>query len=73
MDSKPWWASKTIWVNFLAFGAMIAAAFGLDLPFDLTPEFQTEIVAIVMAVVNIVLRFWTAPVTATDERPKPVE
>ncbi|MDH3231222.1 MAG: hypothetical protein OEN55_15640 [Alphaproteobacteria bacterium] len=59
MDSKPWYASKTIWANMVAFAATMAMVFGLDLPFDLTAEVQAEIVAAVMAVVNIALRFVT--------------
>ncbi len=60
MDSKPWYASKTIWANIVAFVATMAMVFGIDLPVDLSPEVQAEIVAAVMAVVNIVLRFVTA-------------
>lgn len=59
MDSKPWYASKTIWANVIAFAATMATVFGVDLPFALTPEAQAEIVAAIMAVVNIVLRFVT--------------
>lgn len=59
MDSKPWYASKTIWVNIVAFVATMAMVFGVDLPFELTAEVQAEIVAAIMAVVNIVLRFVT--------------
>jgi hypothetical protein len=57
MDTKPWYASKTIWANVVAFIATMAAVFGAD--FGLTPEVQAEIVAAVMAVVNIGLRFIT--------------
>jgi len=59
MDSKPWYASKTIWANVVAFAATVAMVFGVDLPVDLSPEIQGEIVAAIMAVVNIVLRFLT--------------
>jgi hypothetical protein len=59
MESKPWYASKTIWANVIAFAATLATVFGLDLPFELTAEVQAEIVAAVMAMVNIVLRFVT--------------
>jgi hypothetical protein len=55
MSNKPFWASKTLWVNALA----VAAAVGTVVGFDLTPELQAEIVVIVMGVVNIVLRFVT--------------
>ncbi len=55
--SKPFWASKTLWVNALAFGAAITGAFGLDLGLD--GEAQSSIVGGVMAVTNIILRLMT--------------
>ena len=55
--SKTWWQSKTIWANVIAFVATIAGMFGFD--WGLTPEVQAQIVAAVMAVVNVVLRFIT--------------
>lgn len=54
MNSKPWWASKTIWANVLSLIATIATVFGLDL--GLTPEVQATIIAGVVSIVNIVLR-----------------
>lgn len=66
MESKPFWASKTLWINALALGASFALAAGLDL--GLTPEVQSAIVTGIMAVVNIVLRLVTkATVTATPK------
>lgn len=53
-NSKPVWASKTIWINAIALIAAFAGAFGLEL--GLTPDVQVTIVAGVMAVINIVLR-----------------
>lgn len=49
--------SKTLWANLIAGGVTIASVFGLDL--GLTPELQAELVAGIMVVVNIVLRFVT--------------
>ena len=57
MNNKPWYASKTIWANIVAFAATLAVIFGVDL--GLTPETQAEIVAAVLAAVNIVLRLVT--------------
>lgn len=57
MDSKPFWASKTLWVNMLAFVAAVAGGFGMDLGLD--PETQASLVGGVMAVVNIALRLVT--------------
>ena len=53
---KKFWASKTLWINFIAVVAAILAATGV---YDLDATAQAEIVAAVMAVVNIVLRFVT--------------
>lgn len=57
METKPFWASKTLWVNAIALVAAISGAFGMDLGLD--PETQTTIVGAVMSIVNIVLRFVT--------------
>ena len=56
-ESKPFWASKTIWVNFIAFIASGAVALGFDLGLD--AEAQASIVGGVMAVANIILRLMT--------------
>ena len=56
MESKAWWASKTLWVNALSVLAGVLTAFGMDF---LTADLQAEIVAIVMGGVNIALRFVT--------------
>lgn len=56
-DSKPFWASKTLWANLIAFGTILATTFGLDLGLD--EETQLALVGGVMAVVNIALRFVT--------------
>ena len=56
-DNKPWFASKTLWANIIAGAVTVAGAFGLDL--GLAPETQASLVAGVMVVVNIVLRFVT--------------
>tara|TARA_B100002049_G_scaffold235752_1_gene220851 strand:- start:260 stop:454 length:195 start_codon:yes stop_codon:yes gene_type:complete len=57
MNSKPFWASKTIIVNIVALIAAIATAFGLDVGLD--AETQGTIVAGIMAVVNVGLRLVT--------------
>lgn len=56
-DGKPFWASKTLWANLIAFGAVLATTFGLDLGLD--EETQLALVGGVMAIVNIALRFVT--------------
>ena len=58
MDAKPFWASKTLWVNLLALVASLAAGFGLDLGLD--PETQAALIGGVMAVVNVLLRLTTS-------------
>lgn len=54
---KPWYTSKTLWANLTAGAVTVATAFGLDLGLDETA--QTQLVAGVMVVVNIVLRLVT--------------
>ena len=56
-SSKPWYASKTIWANIVAFAATVAVIAGVDV--GLTLEVQAEIVTAVLAGVNIVLRLIT--------------
>ena len=61
--SKPFWASKTLWVNLIALAAAVSTACGVDL--GLNPETQVVVVGTVMSVVNIILRLvTTAPVSA---------
>ena len=57
-EAKPWWASKTIWASVVGGGAALATAFGFHVLDD--PQTQAELVAGVMAVVGIVLRFRTS-------------
>ena len=56
METKPFWSSKTLWVNAVALAAAALGAFNIDV---LTPEVQAQVVGVVMAVVNIALRFVT--------------
>ena len=56
MDGKPFWASKTIWVNGVSVLAAILGAAGIA---SIGVEVQAEAVAVVMGVINIVLRFMT--------------
>lgn len=57
---KPWWQSKTLWINGLTIlAALIAMLIDMqaagDLPFDLDGEW----VAFVLAMVNFVMRWMT--------------
>lgn len=64
MESKVWWASRTLWANIVGGAVAVGTAFGLDLGLD--TEAQTAIVGGVMTIINVVLRFMTtAPVTVT--------
>ena len=60
-EPKPWWESKTMWINGLTVAAAILA-FVVDtqtaggLPFDLDPRW----VALGLGVVNILLRMTTS-------------
>lgn len=50
-ESKPWWQSKTLWVNIV----MVAAVF-----FPPIKELLTEeVIVTIMGVVNSILRFFT--------------
>ena len=57
VDPKPFYASKTLWVNLVAVVVALSGAFGIDLGLD--PETQVTVVAAIMGVVNIILRFTT--------------
>ncbi len=57
METKPFWASKTLWANAIAVVAAIAGGMSYDLGLD--PETQVAMVAAVMGVANIILRFIT--------------
>jgi len=53
---KSWYQSKTLWVNLIAVVAIILnSQFG----FQLDAETQAVVVTTVLAVVNIILRFFT--------------
>ena len=56
-DTKPWFQSRTLWVNLVAGAVTLGGVFGVDL--GLTAETQAELVAGILVVVNIVLRFVT--------------
>lgn len=58
MQAKPIWQSKTFWANIVALAGTLV---GTEV---LNAEMQGEIVAGIMAVLNVVLRFVTKqPVT----------
>ena len=53
MDSKPWYTSKTLWVNAIAFAALLVQSFGSG--FIINAEAQLGI----LAVINLLLRLVT--------------
>lgn len=53
MDSKPWYTSKTLWANAVAFVALLVQSFGTGFVID--AEHQIGI----LAVINLILRFTT--------------
>ena len=55
MESKSWYLSKTLWVNLISIGAIIGAAYGLDID----TETQAVLATGILAVVNIILRLIT--------------
>ena len=56
-ETKPFWASKTLWVNVVGLSTSVALAFGLDLGLD--DEMKASIVGGIMSFVNIILRLMT--------------
>jgi hypothetical protein len=53
MDAKPWWMSKTIWVNLVALAGSVLVSMGLD------SGKWAEISTVVLAAVNLIMRFAT--------------
>lgn len=65
METKPFWASRTMWVNIIMLVATISTAFGFDLGLDANT--QIAVVGGVMGVVNLVMRVVTkSKVTITN-------
>ncbi len=56
METKPFWQSKTFWINVIAIVATITGTFGLDLGLD--PETQATVAGVIIAIVNIILRLF---------------
>jgi len=57
METKHFYASKTLWVNFIAITAiMLNSQFGIELD----TEVQAALVTSILAVINIVLRLITS-------------
>jgi hypothetical protein len=50
---KNWYQSKTIWINIAGFVVLMGSAFGLD------NKVAVEIEAVVLAIVNIIVRLYT--------------
>lgn len=69
MDAKPIWQSKVFWFNALALVVLVAGAFGFA---GFTPDTKlAEYGAVVVTIINLILRFVTAqPVTI---KPGPVK
>lgn len=51
MEQKKWWQSKTLWINFI----LSLVAFNPDWSAKITPELLAQ----VLVVVNMILRFAT--------------
>ncbi len=56
METKPFWQSKTFWINVVAIVATLTGMFGIDLGLD--PETQLAAVATIMYIINIILRLF---------------
>ncbi len=64
METKPFWASKTLWVNAVMLIATVSTAFGFN--FGLDAQTQVAVVGAVMGGVNLVLRFMTTSAVGTS-------
>lgn len=56
MDSKPFWESKTFWINLVSAPLTYVA---VKLGLNLTPDLEATVVAGIIGGINIVLRFLT--------------
>jgi len=57
METKHFYVSKTLWVNFIAIvGIILNSQFGIELDTEVQAAFATSI----LAIVNIILRFTTS-------------
>lgn len=57
-DTKPWWASRTVWANLIAGAWVVARALGFD-PGLFDQQTEAELLGAVMVVVNLALRLDT--------------
>ena len=57
-QTKPFWASRTIWANIFMITGVVLESTGVTNVFN--PETQEVALAAVMGVVNLILRFVTA-------------
>ena len=53
LDTKNWWASKTIWINLIALAGSIAISLGCN------PGRWAEISTVTLAAANLALRLIT--------------
>jgi hypothetical protein len=53
-EAKPWWMSKTIWVNLIALVGSVVVALGFD------PAKWAEVSTVTLAVANVILRLITS-------------
>lgn len=68
MNSKPWYESKTVWVNIIAI-ALAVGYYLLDTP-GIVPAAYVTYVAAGLGVLNIILRsIGTEPITLTRKKP----
>lgn len=66
VDVKPAALSKINWVQAIAFGAMVASYFGIQVPPDVQAALQAAIVAITTVVTWILRTWFTTSVTSSS-------
>lgn len=57
MNKKPWYLSSTLWTNAMVFLASALAGFGVA---EIGMDEQSAVVAGIVSLINIVLRFKTS-------------
>lgn len=66
METKPWYASKTVWLNVFSTLFAVAALFMAGGQFaGVFSETVVLIMSIVIAVLNIILRIWFTNTTVS--------
>jgi len=56
VETKHWYQSKTLWVNFIA---IVAIVLNSQFGYEMDAETQALAATTILAIVNVILRFFT--------------